>query len=103
MQAFGVYEQSVYHESAARKKRLNVSATTAAQVRLLQSCKSCTRRVTAAESLPLTSHTIIVAVQCVTLVRKSFPDANAAEFSNTGQVWCAGTQKPKPTSETALT
>ena len=27
-------------------------------------------------------------MQCVTLVRKNFPDANAAEFSNTGRVWC---------------
>ena len=27
-------------------------------------------------------------MQCVALVRKTFPDANAAEFSNTGLVWC---------------
>ena len=26
--------------------------------------------------------------QCVTLVRRDFPEANAAEFSNTGRVWC---------------
>ena len=78
LQAFGVYNQSVYSQTAARKDRLDVSATTAAEVRA--------RLLRVAWLLPATDQLRVV--QCVTLVRKNFPDANAAEFSNTGLVWC---------------
>ena len=30
----------------------------------------------------------VLVVQCVTLVRMRHPDASAAEYSNTGEVWC---------------
>jgi hypothetical protein len=54
--AFGVFNASLYAESAAPKIRLDLRVTTPAE--------------------------------CVTVVRKMFPDANAAELSNTGEVWC---------------
>ena len=54
--AFGVFNASLYAESAAPKIRLDLRVTTPAE--------------------------------CVTVVHKTFPDANAAEFSNTGGVWC---------------
>ena len=78
LQAFGVYNQSVYSQTAARKDHLDVSATTAAEVRA--------RLLRVAWLLPATDQLRVL--QCVALVRKSFPDANAAEFSNTGLVWC---------------
>jgi hypothetical protein len=78
LQAFGVYNQSVYNQTAARKDHLDVSITTAAEVRA--------RLLRVAWLLPATDQLRVV--QCVALVRKKFPDANAAEFSNTGRVWC---------------
>ena len=78
LQAFGVYNQSVYSQTAARKDHLDVSATTAAEVRA--------RLLRVAWLLPATDQLRVL--QCVALVRKNFPDANAAEFSNTGLVWC---------------
>jgi hypothetical protein len=34
------------------------------------------------------STSVTTPAECIALVRENFPDANAAEFSNTGRVWC---------------
>ena len=32
--------------------------------------------------------TATTAAECQHLVRKNYPDANGAEYSNTGHIWC---------------
>jgi hypothetical protein len=81
-QAYGVYNESIYNQSAAPKQRLDLTATTAAEVRLSPT-RPCPRHRS-----DMCSPWLGRRVQCVSLVRKNFPDANAAEFSNRGKVWC---------------
>ena len=82
-QAFGVLRPSVYNESAARKRSLGDRASTAAEVRDSPNNK-----------LFVVRHSRrffngVGARQCLTLVQSKFPDANAAEFSNTAGEGCA--------------
>ncbi len=78
-QAFGVLRPSVYNESAARKRSLGDRASTAAEVSDSPTVVRHSRRFLDSA----------VARQCLTLVQSKFPDANAAEFSNTAGEGCA--------------
>ena len=54
----------------------------------------------------VTASALVFEKQCVTLVRSRHPDASAAEYSNTGEVWCAvacgGVRAQRRQTRTAL-
>ena len=99
LQAFGVFNSSVYSQIASEKVRIDVKATSAAEVRTRLHAKHPAHphllthllaEVSAftCVSVLVTASALVFVMQCVTLVRSRHPDASAAEYSNTGEVWC---------------